>query len=48
MVSNRSLGKKGETGVHLKLIAFVFLNNGYVWWSPAFMEMAKHLPAAGK
>jgi len=27
---------------------FVFPSNHYMRWSPAFLEMAEHLPANGK
>ena len=27
---------------------FVFPSHCYAWWSPAFLEMAEHLPAHGK
>jgi len=30
------------------VMAFVFPSNHYVKWSPAFWDVAKHLPADGK
>jgi len=34
--------RKGET---YGVMAFVFPSNHYTWWSPAFLQMAGHLPA---
>ena len=42
MLSNKSWAKKKEAMV------FVFLSHHYTWWSPAFLEMAEHLPADAK
>lgn len=36
--------KWGMSGV----MVFVIPNHHYMWWSPAFLEMAEHLPAGGK
>lgn len=30
------------------VIVFVFPGHCYMWWGPAFLEMAEHLPAHGK
>jgi len=30
------------------MMVFVFPSNPHAWWSPAFLEMAEHLPADGK
>ena len=35
---------RGTFGV----MVFVFPSHCYTWWSPAFLEMAEHLPAHGK
>ena len=37
-------GGRGTFGA----MAFVIPSNHYVWWSPAFLEMAEQLPAEGK
>jgi len=33
---------------HFRVTAFVFPSNHDKQWSPAFLEMAEHLPADGK
>jgi len=40
-------GKEGERGT-FRVTAFDFPGNHYMWWSPAFLDMAGHLPADGK
>jgi len=41
VLSNKIRRKGGRFGV----MAFVFPSNYYTWWSPAFTEIIKHLPA---
>ena len=41
-------GGRRRTGRLFGLMEFVFSSNYYAWWSPAFLEMAEHLPADGK
>ena len=41
-------GGKRRNGGTFRGMVFVFPSNGYAWWSPAFLEMAEHLPAHGK
>jgi len=48
MLSVESGGKKKEGGMFEGVAAFVFPSNHCVWWSPAFLEMAGHMPADGK
>jgi len=48
MLNNRGCGKKKQWGTHSELGGFVFLRNCYTRWSPAFLEMAEHLPAREK
>ena len=38
-----------EKGGMFRVMVFVFPSpNRHMWWSPAFLEMAEHLPADGK
>lgn len=39
--------KEGGRGV-FRIMVFVLPSNSYRWWSPAFLEMAEHLPVDGK
>lgn len=41
-------GGKKEEGETFEVMAFVFPRQQYVWWGPAPLEMAEHLPAHGK
>jgi len=45
--SNKSWEKEKERGT-FGVMVFVFPSNRYMWWSPAFLEMAEHLQAGGK
>jgi len=47
LLSNKSLGKVEEAEM-FGVMMFVFSSVRYVWWSPAFLEMAEQLPADGK
>lgn len=47
MLSHGTEWKKHKVGA-FKLLHFVFPSNIYIGWSPAFLEMAKHLAADGK
>ena len=40
-------GRRGKAGT-IGAMAFVFPSHRYAWWSPAFLEVAEHLPANGK
>jgi len=41
MLSNKSWGRAGGSGRMFGVVAFILPSNCYVWWSPAFLEMAK-------
>jgi len=49
-VTSCSVYKAGgrRKGGMFRVMAFVCPSNCYAWWSPAFLEMAAHLPADGK
>ena len=40
-------GGRRRKGGTFGVMAFVFPIHRYTWWSPAFLEMAEHLPANG-
>ena len=44
ILSNKIWGKERT----FRVLVFVFPSKHYAWWSPAFLEMAEHLPANGK
>lgn len=48
MPSRLAIKNTGKKGGWFRVTVFVFPRNHYMWWSPAFLEMAKHLPANGK
>lgn len=38
----------GTNGRTFGLMTYVFPSHHYAWWTPAFLEMAEHLPGPGK
>ena len=43
----KARGRRRKWGM-FGVMVFVFTGNHYTWWSPAFLEVAEHLPADGK